>query len=151
MFVIGNLLSSVASVLNMVLSLYMWIIIIRAILSWVSPDPYNPIVRFLHAATDPVLDKVRQLLPFPTVYGGIDLTPIAVFVIIIFLQSFLVQTLFDLSPESGLRRGVSLPWQLSPTGLAVEVQVQPARHGTARIGHRLRAWLARLDNKKRDD
>ncbi len=101
MFVVGNLLSSVASVLNMVLSLYMWIIIIRAILSWVSPDPYNPIVRFLHAATDPVLDKVRQFLPFPTVYGGIDLTPIAVFVIIIFLQSFLVQTLFDLSRSLG--------------------------------------------------
>lgn len=101
MFVIGNLLSSVASVLNMVLSLYMWIIIIRAILSWVGPDPYNPIVRFLHAATDPVLDRVRQLLPFPTVYGGIDLTPIAVFVIIIFLQSFLVQTLFDLSRSLG--------------------------------------------------
>lgn len=97
MFVIGNFLSALASVLNMVLSIYMWIIIIRAILSWVSPDPYNPIVRFLHAATDPVLDRVRQLLPFPTVYSGIDLTPIFVFVVIIFLQHFLVQSLVDLS------------------------------------------------------
>ncbi len=101
MFVMSNLLSSVASVLNMVLSLYMWIIIIRAVLSWVSPDPDNPIVRFLHAATDPVLAKVRQLAPFPTVYSGIDLTPILVFVCIIFLQSFLVQTLFDLARSLG--------------------------------------------------
>ncbi len=101
MFVIGNLLSSVASVLNMVLSLYMWIIIIRAVISWVSPDPYNPIVRFLHAATDPVLDKARQLMPFPTVYSGIDLTPIVVILIIYFLQAFLVQTLVDLSRSLG--------------------------------------------------
>ena len=97
MFVIGNFLSALASVLNMVLSLYMWIIIIRVILSWVSPDPYNPIVRFLYAATDPVLDKVRQVLPFPTVFSGLDLTPLLVCAVIIFLQSFLVRTLFDLS------------------------------------------------------
>ena len=101
MFVISNLLSSIASVLNIVLPLYQWIIIIRAILSWVNPDPYNPIVRFLHAATDPVLAKVRQFVPFPTVYSGIDLTPILVLVLIFFLQSFLVQTLSDLARSMG--------------------------------------------------
>lgn len=101
MFVISNLLSSIAYVLDRVLQLYMWIIIIRAILSWVSPDPDNPIVRFLHAATDPVLAKVRQLVPFPTVYIGIDLTPILVLVLIYFLQLFLVRTLFDLARSMG--------------------------------------------------
>jgi len=95
MFVIGNFLVAVASVLNMPLSAYMWIIIIRALISWVNPDPYNPIVRFLHAATDPLLYRVRRWLPLN--FGGVDFSPIVVIAGIIFLQSFLVQSLLDLS------------------------------------------------------
>src|SRR5215510_5833708 len=95
MFVIGNFLVAVASVLNMLLSAYMWIIVIRALISWVNPDPYNPIVRFLHSATDPLLYRVRRLLPLN--FGGIDFSPIIVIAGIIFLQSFLVQRLLDLS------------------------------------------------------
>jgi YggT family protein len=95
MFVIGNFLVAVASVLNMLLSAYMWIIVIRALISWVNPDPYNPIVRFLHSATDPLLYRVRRLLPLS--FGGIDFSPIVVIAGIIFLQSFLVQSLLDLS------------------------------------------------------
>jgi len=95
MFVIGNLLSALASVLNMLLSAYMWIIIIRALISWVSPDPYNPIVQFLRAATDPLLYRVRRWLPVS--FGGIDFSPIIVIAGIIFLQAFLVQSLLDLS------------------------------------------------------
>ncbi|HXG20750.1 MAG TPA: YggT family protein [Methylomirabilota bacterium] len=95
MFVIGNFLVAVASVLNMLLSAYMWIIIIRALISWVNPDPYNPIVRFLHAATDPLLYRVRRWLPLN--FGGVDFSPIVVIAGIIFLQSFLVQSLLDLS------------------------------------------------------
>ena len=95
MFVIGNFLAAVASVLNMLLSAYMWIIVIRALISWVNPDPYNAIVRFLHSATDPLLYRVRRLLPLN--FGGIDFSPIVVIAGIIFLQNFLVQTLFDLS------------------------------------------------------
>ncbi|MDH3973003.1 MAG: YggT family protein [Deltaproteobacteria bacterium] len=91
MFVIGNFLEALAAILNIVLTLYMYIVLARVILSWVNPDPYNPIVQFLHRATDPVLDRVRRLLPLHA--GGIDFSPIIVFLAIIFLQTFLVQTL----------------------------------------------------------
>ncbi len=95
MFVIGNFLAALASVLNMLLSAYMWIIIIRALISWVSPDPYNPIVQFLRSVTDPVLYRVRRWLPVS--FGGIDFSPILVIAALIFLQAFLVQSLLDLS------------------------------------------------------
>ncbi len=95
MFILANLLAAVAHVLDFVLSAYMWIIIARAVISWVNPDPYNPIVRFLHSATDPVLLRVRRA--FPLFAGGIDFSPIIVFIAIIFLQRFLVQSLHDLA------------------------------------------------------
>ncbi|HJY84010.1 MAG TPA: YggT family protein [Candidatus Binatia bacterium] len=95
MFIIGNFLAALASILNMLLSAYMWIIIIRALISWVSPDPYNPIVQFLRAATDPVLYRVRHWLPVS--FGGIDFSPLLVIAALIFLQAFLVQSLLDLS------------------------------------------------------
>jgi YggT family protein len=97
MFVIGNFLAALASVLNMLLSAYMWIIIIRALISWVSPDPYNPIVQFLHSATDPVLYRVRRWLPVS--FSGIDFSPILVIAAIYFLQVFLVGSLLDLSHQ----------------------------------------------------
>lgn len=95
MFVVGNLLAAIASVLQIVLSVYMWIIVIRALISWVNPDPYNPIVQFLRSATDPVLYRVRRWIPVN--FGGIDFSPLIVIVGIVFLQSFLVQSLLDLS------------------------------------------------------
>lgn len=95
MFIFSNLLVAVASVLSILLSVYMWILIIRALISWVNPDPYNPIVRFLHAATDPLLYRVRRALPLD--FGGIDFSPIIVIVAIVFLQKFLVQSLLDLA------------------------------------------------------
>jgi len=95
MFIIGNFLAALASILNMLLSAYMWIIIIRALISWVSPDPYNPIVQFLRSATDPVLYRVRHWLPVS--FGGIDFSPLLVIAALIFLQAFLVQSLLDLS------------------------------------------------------
>jgi YggT family protein len=79
----------------MLLRVYMWIIIIRALISWVSPDPYNPIVQFLRSATDPLLYRVRRWLPVS--FGGIDFSPIIVIAGILFLQAFLVQSLLDLS------------------------------------------------------
>jgi len=94
MFVVGNFLSAIAQVLDMLLTLYMWIIIARAVLSWVNPDPYNPIVRFIHQATEPVLYQVRRYLPF---FGGIDFSPIIVLFLIVFLKTALVSTLFQLS------------------------------------------------------
>jgi len=95
MFVIGNFLVAVASILNMLLSVYMWIIVIRALISWVNPDPYNPIVQFLRSATDPLLYRVRRVLPLN--FGGIDFSPIIVIAGIMFLQTFLVQSLLDLA------------------------------------------------------
>ncbi len=95
MFIIGNLLKAVAVVLNYVLHFYMWIVIARAVLSWVNPDPYNPIVRFIHNVTEPVLYRIRTRLPFD--FGGIDFSPIIVILGIIFLQNFVVSSLFRMS------------------------------------------------------
>jgi len=95
MFILGNLLKAIAVVLNYVLHFYMWIVIARAVLSWVNPDPYNPIVRFIHNVTEPVLYRIRRKLPLDL--GGIDFSPIVVILGIIFLQHFVVTSLFRLS------------------------------------------------------
>jgi YggT family protein len=97
MFVFGNLLDALASILYLVLNLYMWIIIARAVISWVNPDPYNPIVRVLYSITDPVLLAIRRRLPIS--FGGIDFSPIVVILAIIFLQRFLVASLHDLARQ----------------------------------------------------
>lgn len=91
MYVIGYFLYALATILNYALVFYMWIIIARAVLSWVSPDPYNPIVRFIHNVTEPVLYQVRRRLPFG--FSGIDFSPLLVLLAIIFLRSFLVNSL----------------------------------------------------------
>ncbi len=91
MYVFGNFLEAVATVLNMVLVIYMWVIIARAVLSWVSPDPYNPIVRFIHNVTEPVLYRIRSKIPVSI--GGIDFSPILVILLIIFLQRFVIQSI----------------------------------------------------------
>lgn len=98
MFVLANFFVAVAGVLNLVLTLYLWIIIARALLSWVNPDPRNPIVRFLHNATEPILYPVRRALPY---MGGIDLSPLVVIAVIYFLQIFLVGSLHDLAVRMG--------------------------------------------------
>ena len=95
MFVLANLIQALAVVIDYLLWAYLWIIIARAILSWVNPDPYNPIVRFLYSATEPVLYRIRRAVPLYT--GGIDFSPIIVFVVILFLQQFLVRSLYDLA------------------------------------------------------
>jgi YggT family protein len=73
----------------------MWIVIARAVLSWVSPDPYNPIVRFIHQVTEPVLYQIRRRIPVS--FGGIDFSPIIVFLAIIFLQRFVVSSLLQMA------------------------------------------------------
>jgi YggT family protein len=93
MFVISNLLAAVAKVLDIALTIFMWIVIARAILSWVSPDPYNPIVRFIHNVTEPVLYQVRKRIPLN--FGGIDFSPIIILLAVIFLQQFVVQSLYE--------------------------------------------------------
>jgi YggT family protein len=93
----SNLLSAVASVLGFALNLYMWIIIARAVLSWVSPDPYNPIVRFVHGLTEPVLYQVRRRLPAS--FGGLDLSPVIVLMAIMFLERFVVESLYQMAAD----------------------------------------------------
>ncbi len=99
MFMISNFLHALAKLINVALSLYMWIIIGRAIISWVNPDPNNPIVRFLYDITEPLLRRVRRLLP--PFAGGIDLSPMILILVIIFLQSFLVPTLQQMAAALG--------------------------------------------------
>lgn len=95
MFVFGYLLMAIAKVLDLALLCFMWIVIARAILSWVNPDPFNPIVRFIHSVTEPVLYRIRTFLPAS--FGGIDFSPIIVFLGVIFLRTFVVSSLFRIS------------------------------------------------------
>jgi YggT family protein len=94
MFLLANLLTAIATVLGIILNIYMWIVIIRALISWVNPDPRNPIVRFLYNATEPLLYRVRRAIPF---FGGIDFSPLIVILGIVFLQTFLVGSLQDMA------------------------------------------------------
>ena len=96
MFVMGNVLQGVATVLDTVLWLYMWVIIARALISWVNPDPWNPIVQFLERVTEPVLSPIRRLVGLRM---GIDLSPIIAILIISFLQIAVVKTLSDFAHQ----------------------------------------------------
>jgi YggT family protein len=100
MFVIANFIEAVARIVDMGLTIYMWMIIIRAVISWVNPDPYNPIVQFLYRATEPVLYYVRYYTGrwIPPLRGiGIDFSPVIVILIIIFLQSFIVRSMLQMA------------------------------------------------------
>ena len=95
MFVVSNFVIALARLLELVINAYIWIIIARAILSWVNPDPHNPIVRFLYRITEPVLRPVRDRLP--TLAMGLDLSPMVVILVLYFLDAFLVSSLRDLA------------------------------------------------------
>jgi YggT family protein len=95
MFVLSNFIIGLAKVIDIALTLYMWIIIFRALISWVNPDPYNQIVIFLYRITEPVLGPIRRLLPLRNI--GIDFSPIIVILVIIFLKYFLVETMIQLA------------------------------------------------------
>lgn len=99
MFIFSNFLMAIARILDIGLSLYMWVIIARAVISWVSPDPYNPIVRFLNSITEPLLFRVRRLIP--VYFGGFDFSPVLVILGIIFIQSFLIQSLYQMATRLG--------------------------------------------------
>ena len=103
MFVAGNFLEALAGLLDTVLTLYVWVIVARSVISWVNADPHNPIVRdphnpivrVLRNLTDPVLDRLRQAVPMA--FGGIDMAPVVAIVILWFLRAFLVTSLYDLA------------------------------------------------------
>ena len=93
MYIVTNLLSAIAEIIDIVLTLYMYVIIARALISWVNPDPYNPVVQFLYRITEPVLNPLRRLVPGWKI--GIDLSPMIAILIIVFLKRFLVPTLMQ--------------------------------------------------------
>lgn len=93
MFVLNNFIVATAKVIDIALTIYMWIIIFRALISWVNPDPYNQIVIILYRLTEPVLGPIRRKLPMSNM--GIDFSPIIVILVIIFLRYFLVETMIQ--------------------------------------------------------
>jgi YggT family protein len=99
MFVFGDLIIAVAKIADTLLEIYKWVIIIAALISWVNPDPYNPIVRFLYSVTEPAFRPIRRLIGYRL--GPIDISPIIVILVIIFIQSFLVRTLIKVGYQFG--------------------------------------------------
>ena len=97
MHFLGLILVALARVLRLLINLYTFIVGAAALISWVNPDPYNPIVRFLHQTTDPVFRKVRPLLPRFLFQTGIDFTPIVIFVLLILMDTIVVGWLFELA------------------------------------------------------
>lgn len=93
---LSNFVSAVAQILDVLLRLYFWVLLIASLLSFVNPDPRNPIVRFLYSVTEPVLFQVRRRFPF-VVAGSFDFSPLLVMLGILFLQTFVVRSLFDLA------------------------------------------------------
>jgi len=96
MFVLSNFLIALARILDVGFSILYWLILIRALISWVSPDPHNFIVQFLYKATEPILYPIRKILPLSLKFG-IDISLIIAFLAIMFLKSFLVRSLIDLA------------------------------------------------------
>jgi YggT family protein len=96
MFVLSNFLIVAAQAANILLTILYWLILIRALVSWVNPDPFNPIVQFLYKTTEPILYPIRKILPLG-LRSGIDISPIIAFLAIILLKSFLVNLLIELA------------------------------------------------------
>lgn len=95
MDIFGTLILALARVIDLAITIYIFIVIARALISWVNPDPYNPIVRFLHVATDPVLYQIRRFVPMQ--FGGFDFTPIVLLLALSFLQQILQSFLYSLA------------------------------------------------------
>jgi YggT family protein len=96
-FIAANLIEALAIVLRYILDFYWWVLIIRALLSWVNPDPWNPIVQFLQRVTDPILAPIQRRMRSD--WMGIDLSPMVAILIILFLKTFLIRSLFDLASQ----------------------------------------------------
>jgi YggT family protein len=94
MFILGNFLHGLAYVVNMILEIYLWVVIIRTVLSWIRPNPYNPLVRIIYGIVDPVTYRISRIMP--TRIGMFDVAPFLVIIIIIFLQKFVVNSILDL-------------------------------------------------------
>jgi YggT family protein len=98
MFVVENFFSALASIVYYVLELYTYVVIARAVISWVNPDPWNPIVQFLEKVTEPALAPIRRIIGWRL---GVDVSPIILILILIFLQRFLVPSLHQMATAIG--------------------------------------------------
>ena len=94
MFVISELIRSIALLVSFIFNILYFVLVLRIILSWVSPDPYNEIVLIIHRVSDPILAPFRRL---PLQLGGMDFSPIVAFLILSVLKSFLVSTLYQIA------------------------------------------------------
>jgi YggT family protein len=101
--ILANTIVFAATTLSELLRIYVWIVIIAAVLSWVNPDPYNPIVRALYGMTEPVLDWVREHLP--VYFGGLDFSPIVVIIAAEFVQQVLIRAVIQAATPGGLVYG----------------------------------------------
>jgi len=99
MMIIGTLLQALAQILHMVINIYIWVVIIAALITWVRPDPYNPIVQTLYRLTEPAYALVRRYIP--TVIGGIDLAPLIIIIALQFIDLFFVRLLMNLAYRLG--------------------------------------------------
>ncbi len=95
MFVLGNFIIAVATIFDWFLTILNWLIIIRALLSWVNPDPFSPIVQFLYKVTEPILAPFRRIIPAYSV--GLDISPIFALIFIWFIKLFVIRTLFGIA------------------------------------------------------
>ncbi len=101
MIILANLLAGIATVLDMLLGMVIFLVVARAVISWVNPDPYNPVVRFLHSSTDPMLTPLRRYIP--PIGGSVDITPIVLLLLLYFLRVALVGSLADYSRKLGVQ------------------------------------------------
>lgn len=99
MFILGNFFIALAKVLDILIPIAYWLIIVRAVLSWFGPDPYNTLVQLLYKITEPILAPFRRLIPFYNI--GIDISPILAILALVFLRYFLVMTLYQLGQYLG--------------------------------------------------
>lgn len=104
MLILANILQGIAVVLDMLLGFMILVVIARAIISWVNPDPYNVIVRFLHSSTEPLLRPLRRYIP--PIGGALDLTPLILLLLLYFVQIAVVQTLKDYATKMRFSQGV---------------------------------------------
>ena len=93
--ILSTLIQALAQILHMIINIYIWVVIIAALITWVRPDPFNPIVQTLYRLTEPVYAWIRRYIP--TVIGGIDLAPLIVIFALQFIDLFFVKLLFRLS------------------------------------------------------
>ena len=94
MFVFANILEAIIYIVDTLLTIYSFVVIVACLISWVNPDPYNPIVRILRNLTEPVLWRIRKYLPF-TYVSGLDLSPVVLLLAIQLIRMIVVKSLMQ--------------------------------------------------------